>query len=78
MRASWPIASASRVTSAPVTSAISAMALMNEIFVARKAFAATFTSSAVGKFVTMRGVPEAIAEAYTSSSTAVSRSSSTP
>ena len=31
-----------------VASAISAIALMNEIFVARKAFAATLTSSAVG------------------------------
>ena len=47
MRASWPMASASWVTSAPVTSAISAIALMNEIFVARNALAATFTSSAV-------------------------------
>ena len=47
MRASWPIASASCVTSAPVTSAISAIALMKLIFVARKAFAETFTSSAV-------------------------------
>ena len=63
MRASCPIASASRVTSASVASAISAIALMNEILVARKAFAATFTSSAVGKFVTMRGVPDAMAEA---------------
>ena len=35
------------MTSAPVTSAISAIALMNEIFVARNAFAATLTSSAV-------------------------------
>ena len=47
MRASYPIASARAVTSAPVTSAISAIALMNEILVARKAFAETFTSSAV-------------------------------
>ena len=47
MRASCPIVSASWVTSAPVTSHTSAMALMNEIFVARKEFAATFTSSAV-------------------------------
>ena len=47
MRGSYPIASASFVTSASATSAISAIALMNEIFVARKAFADTFTSSAV-------------------------------
>ncbi len=47
IRASWPSASANRVTSAPVTSAISAIALMKEIFVARNAFAATFTNSAV-------------------------------
>ena len=33
------------------------MALMNEILVARNAFAETFTSSAVAKSVTMRGVP---------------------
>ena len=39
MRASWPIASASCVTSAPVASATSAIALMNEILVARNAFA---------------------------------------
>ena len=57
MRASWPIASASCVTSAPVASATSAIALMNEILVARNAFADTFTSSAVAKLVTMRGVP---------------------
>ena len=47
MRASWPIASARVVTSAPVTSAISAIALMKLIFVARNALAETFTSSAV-------------------------------
>ena len=47
MRASWPMASARAVTSAPVASAISDIALMKLIFVARNAFAATFTSSAV-------------------------------
>nr|KEP24631.1 hypothetical protein DA06_01410 [Georgenia sp. SUBG003] len=47
MRSSWPMASASWVTSAPVASHSSAMALMKEIFVARKEFAATLTSSAV-------------------------------
>ena len=47
MRASCPMASASAVTSAPVASAISDIALMKLIFVARNAFAATFTSSAV-------------------------------
>ena len=48
MRSSWPIASASRDTSAPVASHSSAIELMNEIFVARKELAATLTSSAVG------------------------------
>ena len=47
MRASWPMASASWVTSAPVASHTSAMALMKEILVARNALALTFTSSAV-------------------------------
>ena len=47
MRSSWPRASASRVTSAPVASQTSAIALMNEILVARKELAATLTSSAV-------------------------------
>ncbi|OUD85812.1 hypothetical protein BC477_15495 [Clavibacter michiganensis subsp. michiganensis] len=47
MRSSYPMASASCVTSAPVASHTSAMALMKEIFVARNAFADTFTSSAV-------------------------------
>ena len=48
MRASWPIASASATTSASTFSQTSAMALMNEILVARNEFAATLTSSAVG------------------------------
>ena len=47
MRASYPMASARRVTSAPVASHSSAIALMNEIFVARNEFAATLTSCAV-------------------------------
>ena len=42
------------------------MALMKEIFVARKELAATLTSSAVGKSVTRNGVPIAINGAYTS------------
>jgi len=53
------MASASRVTSPPVASHSSAMALMKEIFVARKALAATFTSSAVGRFATTRGMSSA-------------------
>ena len=48
---------ASSVTSAPVTSQTSAIALMNEILVARNEFAATLTSSAVAKSVTTSGVP---------------------
>ena len=47
MRVSWPIASASCTTSAPLASQTSAIALMNEILVARKEFAAALTSSAV-------------------------------
>ena len=47
-RASW-------VTSPPATSQTSAIALMKEILVARKAFAATLTSSAVAKSVTTSG-----------------------
>jgi hypothetical protein len=47
IRGSRPIASASVVTSAPAASHTSAIALMNEIFVARNAFADTLTSSAV-------------------------------
>src|SRR6266508_2068080 len=49
------MARASIVTSAPVASHTSAIALMNEIFVARNALAATFTSSAVAKSVTTTG-----------------------
>ena len=49
----------SSVTSPPVASHTSAIALMNEIFVARNAFAATFTSCAVAKSVTTTGVPVA-------------------
>ena len=57
MRGSMPSA-ADRVTmSPPVASHTSAMALMKEIFVARKALAATLTSSAVAKSVTRSGVP---------------------
>ena len=57
MRGSMPIASASTVTSAPVVSQISDTALMKEIFVARNALAETFTSSDVGRSVTIIGVP---------------------
>ena len=57
MRTSWARASVSLVTSAPVTSHTSAIALMNEIFVARKELAATLTSSAVAKSVTTSGTP---------------------
>ena len=47
MRSSYPSESARSTTSAPVASQTSAIALMNEILVARKALAATLTSSAV-------------------------------
>ena len=45
--------------SPPTFSVISENALMNEIFVARKAFAATFTSSAVSRSVLIHGVSAA-------------------
>jgi hypothetical protein len=51
---------ASWITSPPVASQTSAIALMNEILVARKEFAATLTSSAVAKSVTTTGVSVAI------------------
>jgi hypothetical protein len=47
----------------PAASATSAMALMKEIFVARKEFAATLTSSAVARSVTTTGQPAAIGRA---------------
>ena len=57
IRSSWPSASASRITSAPAASHISAIALMNEILVARKALAATLTSSAVSRSIVSTGMP---------------------
>ena len=69
MRASMPIASARWVTSPPAASQSSAIALMKEIFVARNELAATLTSWAVARSVTMRGVSAASMAAYTSSST---------
>ncbi len=57
IRASRPSASARTSTSAPAASHTSLMALMKEIFVARNAFAAAFTISAVAKSVTSSGVP---------------------
>ena len=59
IRSSAPIASASTVISAPDASHTSDTALMKLIFVARKAFAETFTSSDVAKSVTNNGVPSA-------------------
>lgn len=55
IRGSYPMERASWVTSPPAASQTSAIALMKEILVARKAFAATLTSSAVAKSVTTRG-----------------------
>ena len=78
IRSSIPIASASWVTSAPVASHSSAIALMNEIFVARNELAATLTSCAVARSVTILGVPADSAAAYTSSSTAAARSPASP
>ncbi len=78
MRSSWPIASASFTTSPSAASQTSAMALMNEILVARKELAEVFTSSAVGKSVTTNGDPSATGTAYTSRSSFSARSLSTP
>jgi hypothetical protein len=64
IRSSWPSASASCATSAPAALHTSAMALINEILVARKAAAATLTNSAVGKSHTSCCVPEAREPAY--------------
>ena len=66
------------MTSACAASHTSAMALMKEIFVARKAFAATFTSSAVARSVARNGVPAAIGSAYTSRRMASPRPDWTP
>ena len=68
MRVSWPSASARVITSAPAASHTFATALMKEILVARNAFAATFTSSAVARSVTMYGVPSSSTLAYTARS----------
>ena len=53
---SYPIALARTVTSPPAASQTSAIALINEIFVARNEFAATFTNSDVGKSALTQGV----------------------
>ena len=63
IRSSWPMASASTATSPPAASQTSAIALMKEIFVAKKALAATFTSSEVAWSVTSTGVPLEIGRA---------------
>ena len=78
MRPSYPRASARSTTSAPVASQTSAIALTKEILVARKAFAATFTSSAVAKSVTTSGTPASIIGAKKSRSCFSARPSSTP
>ena len=78
IRASYPSASASGITSAPAFSQTSAMALMKEILVARNAFAATLTSSAVSRSITRSGTPAASGAAYTSRSSASARPDVTP
>ena len=57
------MARASRVTSAPVTSHTSDIALMNEILVARNELAAIFTSSAVAKLQVTTGTSRSSAAA---------------
>ena len=59
------MAFARTVTSPPAASQISAIALIKEIFVARKEFAATFTSSEVGRSATTQGVCSDKLFAYT-------------
>src|SRR5664280_2810145 len=66
IRSSYDSALDSAITSALVASQTSAMALMKLIFVARKALAATLTSSAVAKSQLTTGAPAEMAEAYTS------------
>ena len=78
IRWSYASASASLRTSASAASQTSAMALMKEILVARKAFAATLTSSAVAKSVTTKGTPAATGAAYTSRSIASALAERTP
>jgi hypothetical protein len=78
IRGSWPSASASRWTSPCAASHTSAIALMNEILVARNAFAATFTSSAVARSVARNGTPAAIASAWISLRIAAARADCTP
>jgi hypothetical protein len=51
---------------------------MNEILVARKELAATLTSWAVARSVTIFGVPAARAAPYTSSSFSTARSPAAP
>ena len=51
------MAFASTVTSPPAASQTSAIAFINEIFVARKELAATLTSSDVGRSALTQGVP---------------------
>jgi len=63
IRSSYDSALDSAITSAPVASQTSAMALMKLIFVARKALAATLTSSAVAKSQLTTGAPAEMAEA---------------
>ena len=67
-----------QVTSAPAASQTSAIALMNEIFVARNALAATLTSSAVARSVTRKGVLTTICSAWMSRKMASARADWTP
>ncbi|KOU44361.1 hypothetical protein ADK53_01775 [Streptomyces sp. WM6373] len=78
MRVSCPSASARVLTSAPAASQTSAIALMNEILVARKEFAATLTSSAVAGSVLMYGMPASSMGAYTSRRIPSARGEVTP
>ena len=54
------------------------MALIKEILVARNAFAATLTSSAVSRSISSSGVPAASGARYTWRSRASARSEATP
>ena len=75
---SYPIAFAKTVMSPPDASQTSAMALINEIFVAKNEFAATFTNSAVGRSALTQGMFSFKLAAYTSFSIFSASSLTTP
>ena len=75
MRSSRPMPRATSTTSAPVSSQTLAISLMNEIFVARKAFEASLTISALAMSVRTSG---ACSGAYSSTTASPAQSPSSP